>query len=192
MAPRTSKQFEEMRESKRKLIMESALKLFAKHGFFDTSINMISVEAGISKGLMYNYFNSKEDLLRSVVFQGINKFLVLFDPDHNGVLTKDELRFFIEETFRTIETDISFWKIYFSVLYQPQVLKIVGEKFWEIINPVLKILENYFERNNFKNPEIETRFFGALIDGICINYVVDPDSFPLEKIKQKVIELYVL
>lgn len=190
MAPRTSKQFEEMRESKRKLIMESALKLFAKHGFFDTSINMISVEAGISKGLMYNYFKSKEDLLRSVVFQGINKFLVLFDPDHDGVLTKTELKFFIEETFCIIETDISFWKIYFSVLSQPQVLKIVGEKFWEIVNPVFKILENYFERNNFKNPKIETRLFGALLDGICINYILDPENLPLEEIKQKVIELY--
>ncbi len=151
---------------------------------------MISVEAGISKGLMYNYFKSKEDLLRSVVFQGINKFLVLFDPDHDGVLTKTELKFFIEETFCIIETDISFWKIYFSVLSQPQVLKIVGEKFWEIVNPVFKILENYFERNNFKNPKIETRLFGALLDGICINYILDPENFPLEEIKQKVIELY--
>ncbi|MCK4629937.1 MAG: TetR/AcrR family transcriptional regulator [Bacteroidales bacterium] len=191
MAPRTSKQFEEMRESKRKLIMESALKLFASHGFFDTSVNMISKDAGISKGLMYNYFKSKEELLRSVVLQGINKFLVLFDPDHDGVLTKTELKFFIEETFRTIETDISFWKIYISVLSQPQVLKIVGEKFWEIINPVYKILENYFEKNRFKNPKIETKFFGALMDGICINYILDPDNFPLEEIKKKVIELYI-
>ena len=190
MTPRTSKQFEEMRDSKRKLIMESALKLFARHGFFDTSINMISVEAGISKGLMYNYFKSKEDLLRSVVFQGIDKFIVLFDPDNDGVLTKTELKFFVEETFHTIETDISFWKIYFSVLSQPQVLKIVGEKFWEIINPVFEILENYFERSNFKNPKIETRLFGALMDGICINYILDPENFPLEEIKQKVIELY--
>ncbi len=190
MSPRTSEQYKEIRESKRKLIMKSALKLFARHGFFDTSVNMISNDAGISKGLLYNYFKSKEDLLRSVVFQGANKFLVLFDPDHDGVLTKTELKFFIEETFRTIKEDIQFWKIYFSVLSQPQVLKIVGDKFWEIINPVFKILDNYFERNRFNNPEIETRFFGAIMDGICMNYVIDPDNFPIEEIKKKVIELY--
>lgn len=191
MSPRTSEQYKEMRESKRNLIMESALKLFSSHGFFDTSVNMISKDAGISKGLMYNYFKSKEDLLRSVVFQGADKFLVLFDPDHDGVLTKTELRYFIEETFRTIQEDIQFWKIYFSVLSQPQVLKIVGDKFREIISPVLKILDNYFKRNKFNNPEIETRFFGAIMDGICINYVLNPDNFPLEEIKQKVIELYI-
>ncbi len=191
MSPRTSEQYKEIRESKRNLIMESTLKLFAKHGVYHTTVNMIAQDAGISKGLMYNYFKSKEDLLRSVVFQGINKLLVLFDPDHDGVLTKTELKYFIEETFRTIQKDIQFWKIYFSVLSQPQVLKIVGGKFWEILNPVSKILENYFKRNRFKNPEIETRFFGAIMDGICINYIIDPDNFPLEEIKQKVIDLYI-
>ena len=190
MSPRTPEQFKEIRESKRNLIMESALKLFASHGFFDTTVNMISKDAGISKGLMYNYFKSKEELLRSVVLQGINKFLVLFDPDHDGVLTKSELKYFIEETFRTIQNDVQFLKIYFSVLSQPQVLKIVGDKFWEIINPALKMLEDYFKSNNFKNPEIETRFFGAMMDGICIHYIIDPDNFPFEEIKQKVIELY--
>ena len=191
MSPRTSEQYKEIRESKRNLIMESTLKLFAKHGVYHTTVNMIAQDAGISKGLMYNYFKSKEDLLRSVVFQGINKLLVLFDPDHDGVLTKTELKYFIEETFRTIQKDIQFWKIYFSVLSQPQVLKIVGGKFWEILNLVSKILENYFKRNRFKNPEIETRFFGAIMDGICINYILDPDNFPLEEIKQKVIDLYI-
>jgi len=190
MTPRTSEQYKEIRESKRDLILKSALKLFARHGFFDTSVNMISKDAGISKGLMYNYFKSKEELLRSVVLQGMNKFLVLFDTDHDGVLTKTELKYFIEETFRIIQEDIQFWKIYFSVLSQPQVLKIVGDKFWEIINPVFKILDNYFKRNNFNNPEIESRFFGAILDGICINYILDPDNFPIEEIKQKIIELY--
>jgi len=191
MSPRTSEQYKEMRESKRNLIMKSALKLFACHGFFDTTINMISKDAGISKGLMYNYFKSKEELLRTVVLQGINKFLVLFDPDHDGVLTKSELKYFIEETFRTIQNDLQFWKIYFSILSQPQVLKIVGNKFWEIINPVFKMLEDYFKKNNVNNPEIETKFFVAMIDGICIHYILDPDNFPFEEIKQKVIELYI-
>lgn len=190
MSPRTSEQYKEIRESKRNLILESTLKLFAKHGVYHTTVNMIAQDAGISKGLMYNYFKSKEDLLRSVVFQGIDKLLVLFDPDHDGILSKTELKYFIEETFRTIQIDIQFWKIYFSVLSQPQVLKIVGDKFWEVLNPVSKILENYFERSNFENPEIETRFFGALMDGICINYILDPDNFPFEEIKQKVIDLY--
>ena len=190
MSPRTSEQYKEMRVSKQNLIMESALKLFARHGFSDTSVNMISKDAGISKGLMYNYFKSKEDLLRSVVLQGINKFIVLFDPDHDGVLTKSELKYFIEETFRTIQNDVQFWKIYFSILSQPQILKIVGGKFWEIINPVFKMLEDYFKRNNIKNPEIETQFFMAMMDGICIHYILDPDNFPFEEIKQKVIELY--
>ncbi|HRW21852.1 MAG TPA: helix-turn-helix domain-containing protein, partial [Bacteroidales bacterium] len=63
MSPRTPEQFEEIRLSKHKLILDTAMKLFASSGYHNTSISKIAKEAGISKGLIYNYFDSKEDLL---------------------------------------------------------------------------------------------------------------------------------
>lgn len=171
--------------------MESALKLFSLQGVSDTSIDMVAKDAKISKGLIYNYFESKEDLLRSVVLQGLNKFLMFFDPNHDGVLSKAELKYFIEKTFRIIQSDLQFWKLYFSVLAQPQVLKLIDSEFRKTIEPFSQILGNYFNINKFEDPEIETQFFGALLDGICIHYVLDPENFPIEKIKQKVIDLYV-
>lgn len=50
-------------ESKRKdAILNAALKEFATKGFDNASTNMIAKEAGISKGLMFHYVNSKKDL----------------------------------------------------------------------------------------------------------------------------------
>lgn len=50
-------------ESKRKdAILNAALKEFATKGFDDASTNVIAKEAGISKGLMFHYVNSKRDL----------------------------------------------------------------------------------------------------------------------------------
>ena len=66
MSPRTEEQFEEIRESKKNLIQEVALELFATRGYHSTSISMIAKEADISKGLLYNYFESKEELLNSM------------------------------------------------------------------------------------------------------------------------------
>ena len=43
--------------------MDVALQHFANKGFHATTIYHIAEHAGISKGLMYNYFNSKEELL---------------------------------------------------------------------------------------------------------------------------------
>lgn len=50
-------------DSKRKdAILNAALKEFAAKGFDDASTNVIAKEAGISKGLMFHYVNSKKDL----------------------------------------------------------------------------------------------------------------------------------
>src|SRR5690625_7147820 len=50
-------------EPKRKnAILNAALKEFSTKGFDDASTNVIAKEAGISKGLMFHYINSKEDL----------------------------------------------------------------------------------------------------------------------------------
>jgi AcrR family transcriptional regulator len=50
-------------KEKEKIIIESAIKLFATKGFGSTSIQEIANEAGISKGAFYLHFKSKESLL---------------------------------------------------------------------------------------------------------------------------------
>jgi AcrR family transcriptional regulator len=50
-------------ESKRRdAVLNAALKEFATKGFDEASTNEIAKEAGISKGLMFHYVNSKKDL----------------------------------------------------------------------------------------------------------------------------------
>lgn len=51
---------------KKKLILETAMQLFAKKGFHSTSIQEIANESGISKGAVYLHFQSKDDVLYSI------------------------------------------------------------------------------------------------------------------------------
>jgi len=67
--PRTEKQFEEIREFRKAMIMDVALELFANEGYYPTSISKIASKAGISKGLMYNYFKSKEVLITVMILE---------------------------------------------------------------------------------------------------------------------------
>jgi len=190
MTPRTSEQYKEIRESKRSLIMESALKLFAKHGVYSTTINMIAQDAGISKGLMYNYFSSKEELLKSIIVHGLNEFMQFIDPDEDGILTKDELKYFFNQNYKVIQNNIQHWKLYFSVMYQPQILKLVHKEFMQLLVPMYRIMTNYFTKNGYKNPKFETKFLIAILDGISLNYLNDPEHFPLDKAVKKLINMY--
>ena len=50
-------------EMRRRQILDAAITLFDEQGFSTTKISDISDKAGISKGLVYRHFNSKEEIL---------------------------------------------------------------------------------------------------------------------------------
>ena len=52
--------------STKKLIIEAALKLFAKNGYDDTTIEGIIQETNLSKGGVYHHFKSKEYIVESI------------------------------------------------------------------------------------------------------------------------------
>ena len=83
MSPRTHSQWEEIRGKSREKILNAAVSLFSSVGYFSTSVSKIAKKAGVSKGLLYNYFESKDDLLTAIV----NKTFTLLD---NAFATKDE------------------------------------------------------------------------------------------------------
>jgi hypothetical protein len=53
-------------EDKKKVIFDSARKLFYKKGFKDTSVSQVAKAAGIGVGTFYNYYSSKEELFLEV------------------------------------------------------------------------------------------------------------------------------
>ncbi|MTC23970.1 MULTISPECIES: TetR/AcrR family transcriptional regulator [unclassified Providencia] len=65
-------------ETYHKLITAAAC--FAEKGFSATSVREISIRAGISKGAMYTYFKSKDDLIKAIVLEEQSSALA----DHNA------------------------------------------------------------------------------------------------------------
>lgn len=190
MSPRTPDQFQELRENARQKILDAGLELFAEAGFHSTSISQIAKKAGISKGLMYNYFESKEELLREIVFDGIESLTESFDPNRDGILTKDELIHFINESFLLIQRHKNYWKLYFSIMIQTPIMSLFGEELMKKVNGYFGMISAYFNEQAYENPEAEMRLFSAMLDGIAINFIMDPEGFPLEAVKQKIIKIY--
>ena len=54
--------FAKLPSAQQQVILSAALNEFASHGFHGASLNRVIDAAGISKGSMYYYFDSKEDL----------------------------------------------------------------------------------------------------------------------------------
>jgi len=190
MSPRTPEKFEEIREEKKHLIMQVALELFANEGYYPTPISKIAKQAGISKGLMYNYFESKEDLLKAIILHGIESLMEFFDPNHDGILTKEELIHFIKQMVITIKEHIVYYRLYFSLMVQTPVMKLFEKEMWAMFEPFFKTLFEYFEREGYEDPQAEVYFFQSLLDGIGITYVSDPENYPIDAVEKKIISMY--
>ncbi|MCK5136683.1 MAG: TetR/AcrR family transcriptional regulator [Bacteroidales bacterium] len=196
MSPRTQKQFEEMRESRRQQIMEAALKMFATEGYGHCSISKLASHAGISKGLMYNYFESKEALLAAIIEHGMNDIMDLFDPDHDGILESDELVVFIRKVFAAMRNHQEYWILFISVILQPGVRELLIDK------PVFKYMEQfttmlleYFEKKGFEDPYLEVLTLSALIEGfgVLLIYAYPTMQIPdemLQKYENRIIDMY--
>jgi len=53
-------------EAKRRRILDAAARVFAKRGYTGTRVGDIAKEADIAYGLVYHYFDSKEDVLHTL------------------------------------------------------------------------------------------------------------------------------
>jgi AcrR family transcriptional regulator len=55
-----------VRPDKRNLILDAAIRVFARTGYHTARVSDIAQEAGIAYGLVYHYFTNKDEILRSI------------------------------------------------------------------------------------------------------------------------------
>jgi AcrR family transcriptional regulator len=212
MSPRSPQQFREIREEKMTLIMDVALQHFASDGYFRTTIRHIARHAGMSKGLMYNYFESKEALLRAIIHRSVNEIYRYFDIDKDGYLSEEEFEFFIRKINALLEEKRSFWQLLMQLLVQNDVREQFLKSFPEsdsLVHPghepgdniypslIIKMFRDYFYRKKEKlgkkyDPvrDLEMFYFTLFGYAMKIIYLESEDEVSNEKEINRIIELY--
>jgi AcrR family transcriptional regulator len=77
MSPISKEANQQVLVKRRNHILGSALKVFAEKGFSATKISNIASEAGLSHGLMYHYFMTKDEIFTELVRSASNLFLAI-------------------------------------------------------------------------------------------------------------------
>lgn len=187
MSPRSAKQYENIRKQKKNLILDVALELFAESGYHATSISQIAKKANISKGLTYNYFESKKDILDEVIAQGFNEIYDNFDLDKDGVLTEEEFVFFIKQNFKLVRENLQRWKLFFSLLLQPQVTETFAKDYEDRAAPIFQKLFAFIESKGSKDPQGDLMAISSMLEGAFLYCVAAPNIFPIEIMEDKII-----
>jgi AcrR family transcriptional regulator len=190
MSPRTKDQFEEIRQKSRENIEKIALELFALKGYHATSISQIAEKAGISKGLLYNYFKNKEQLLDSVVMKVYDEIMRIVQMSGNLPAEK-QIEQMIIQTIDHLKKNISFWRLYLFLIHQSDVQKKLSDLYEKMRDDYMNYVVKLFEEIGSENPAMEAMMLGTMFDGIGINYVTAPNGFPIDEIRNYLVEVFV-
>ena len=188
--PRTKKQYEEIRKSSKEKILNVALELFAKRGYHATSISQIAKKAKISKGLMYNYFASKEKLLDEIILQGFNSLAELEFKAQKGVHPEKQLKDFVDSVLYNLYSNFTYWQLYLALLVHPEIQKKFEQQIKKFRDEFSTTLSSLFRKLKIKNPELEAFLLGTFFDGLVLNFIAAEDVFPVKKIKGALLSKY--
>ena len=189
--PRTAEQFKEIRTDRKKAILDAALHVFSEQGYHNASIIEVSKEAGISKGLMYNYFDSKEELLDILLGSFLDDEMSAVKKVLKKPLTGFTMIEFIKLNTQILKAKLKQWKLYFSLVTQPEVIKILQDRFSEENIFITQKIMEFFKQKGDKNSEMTFTLFSTTIVGLKMSYIMDSENYPIEKIEELIIKQFI-
>lgn len=132
-------------EDRREQIIDAAMHVFAEKGFTRATNKDIAREAGITPGLIYHYFDSKEALLKAIV-DGRSPLRIINSLPPQAVALPPEvfLRFIVIQVLGILEDEnfIQLIRVFLpEVVYNPDT----GTTISAAIQQALGFLETYFQ-----------------------------------------------
>ena len=150
----------------------------------------VAKHAKVSKGLIYNYFKSKEEILISLVTDVFDEVMEHLDLNPDVELDKAGFIKVIEKSVDEVVKNPQRWKLYMSLSFQPDVTPILMQQMMPKIQPFMIQLTNYFVAKGHEDPMTVMRYYSAILDGVQMHVLMDPENFPVEKVKQMMIDQF--
>lgn len=170
----------------RELILSKAIVLFSAKGFEATSIRKLAQECGISLGLMYNYFPSKEELLNSIIAESISDISKSFDVNYTGNLDKD-FELYLTNVTEIIKNKRDFWRTFHQLRYNVELVKANEELMYETMLYIQQSLSKFLESKS-RSSYFNLMIF-AMIEGMITHYLI-LQEYPIDEVKNEIVKLY--
>lgn len=175
-------------EERRSQIIESAIKVFAREGFANTRMEDVAAESGLSKGLLYFYFKSKEEIISAIADllfgselrkmqsqvdeaqsarEGLERFTEAFIADLRGMLKITPL----------------FYEFYALAFRNATVRQLLGAYLRQFVAIIEPLVQRGIEGGEFAPGDAHqiTLTIGAALEGTLLLWTYDPDMVPVEE-----------
>lgn len=136
---------EQNKVKKRKCILDAAIKLFSEKGYAQTSIEELAREAGIGKGTVYSYFQTKRDIVRAFCDDLLeytrNELAAKTNPD---TPIKQQLMIIFMADFKYVSENKEFSRVFLQEKVFPK--EGFSEEDFEVQNSYFEMLYPIYQR----------------------------------------------
>jgi AcrR family transcriptional regulator len=182
----------QIKEEKTELILNAAVKTFSEKGYGSTKIADIAKEAGISHGLVYQYFSSKEEIFKILIQRSldITKNTTEQNLSINGTpIEKIEAHIDMYLNFLREQREKNEKPYYFMIMYQAINFEGVSDEIRQIVNdnpnPLYNLIRPLIVEGQQRgeivegNPDMLTEFLMQIMLGLGISNNTSKYNAPL-------------
>ncbi len=176
---------------RRRRILETAVQVYAQHGFHQTGMRQLCAALGMSAGALYRYFPGKESIIAGLVEMDremIQHNLRSLPPDVSFIGTMQHL---LEVTMGELQTNeglLAIWsEISSEATRNPAVAALLSNHYQFIENLISSLVQAALKRGELRegvDPLATARFIMASHDGMMTRRAIDP-TYPLQQVARE-------
>ncbi|WP_108671680.1 TetR/AcrR family transcriptional regulator [Peribacillus acanthi] len=191
---------DEYKEKKKKEILKSALACFARKGFEAATIDDIVAHSGISKGAIYNYFKSKDEIYLELMGANTKRILEELTGELNRQKTAYEKMEYLFGVYidrdltvkRNIENSVVQFEFKLHSSRSEELISILNDRRKEYFIPLIaEILVEGQQSGEFAqdiDTELYADIFWSLIDGVSLQIVYS--DYPYKSVLKEMKDMY--
>jgi len=187
------------KEEKRDLILEAALKVFSRRGFAQATIQDIAAEADIGKGTIYEYFRSKDEIIRNTW----TAFMRLMDTQlkdiiHSPLSGAEKLRAVLAAFLAVIQGEsagvvriiFNFWAEAMRDTSQANAMFVEMNNYYGIYRRAMASVIEQGVREGIFRPGLDTLTTAStligMLDGLMAQWILDPEALDYRRMAEEI------
>jgi len=164
-------------------LLEAALQVFAESGLARARVEDIARRAGVSKGTVYLYFTSKEDLFKEAIRDRVSRTVESLSAVAAPGQPEERLAHFIDAYWKHLRRPMfgDLYRLIFAELPQfPEFMRFYGEEIsGKVLDLVAAIVRDGTERGHFRR--IDPSVGARMVIGLIVQHAIwtsEPALFP--------------
>lgn len=168
-----------MKPNRKDVIAEAAVEVMAKEGFYSATTDKIALEAGISVGLVYYYFNNKEEILEYIFLKEYEKRIrFLNEVNASDLHSLYKIRKMLEHHFTIVREDPKVAKIIIRERYLPFCTDGGIQKIGGVPKFLQETIAGGIKKGELRecNPKIMAMAIFGIIEEVLNRYILEAEN----------------